>query len=88
MKPAPMPWILCGPRGLPESTGLVVGSTAMILRLGLRGFSARAHACQRAAGADADDEHVDLAVGVVPDLLGRRQFVHERVGRIVELARG
>ena len=41
IKPAPMPWILCGPRGLPDSTGLVDGSTAMILRLGLRGFSAR-----------------------------------------------
>ena len=88
MKPAPMPWILCGPRGLPESTGLVVGSTAMILRLGLRGLSARPHAGERAARADADDEHVDLAVGVVPDLLGRGQLVHQRVGGVVELARG
>ncbi len=30
MKPAPMPWILCGPGAPPEMTGDSVGSTAMI----------------------------------------------------------
>jgi hypothetical protein len=39
MKPAPIPSILWGPRGLPDRTGLVVGSTAMILRLGLHAHS-------------------------------------------------
>ena len=39
MKPAPMPWILCGPGGPPDSTALSSGSTATILRPGLRGFS-------------------------------------------------
>ena len=29
MKPAPMPWILCGPGAPPEMTGLSVGSTAI-----------------------------------------------------------
>ena len=32
MKPAPMPWILCGPGFPPEMTGLSVGSTATICR--------------------------------------------------------
>ena len=86
-KPAPMPWILCGPRWPPDRTGLAAGSTAMILTTGLRFFSTRPTAGQRAAGADADDERIDLAAGVVPDLLGRRQLVHQRVGRVLELAR-
>jgi hypothetical protein len=39
MKPAPMPWIGCGPRWPPESTGLASGSTAITLSAGLRAFS-------------------------------------------------
>ncbi len=38
MKPAPMPWILCGPGVPPESTGLSSGSTATTRRCGRRGF--------------------------------------------------
>ena len=34
-----MPWILCGPGPPPESTGDASGSTATILRPGLRGLS-------------------------------------------------
>ena len=34
MKPAPMPWILCGPLCPPLSTGDDLGSTAIILTLG------------------------------------------------------
>jgi hypothetical protein len=30
-KPAPMPWMRCGPGGPPDSTALAAGSTAMIL---------------------------------------------------------
>lgn len=38
-KPAPMPWILCGPGLPPLSTGLSAGSTATMCRLGF--FSRR-----------------------------------------------
>jgi len=41
MNPAPMPWILCGPRGWPDRIALVEGSTAMILIFGLRALSTR-----------------------------------------------
>ena len=37
-KPAPMPWILCGPGWPPESTGLSVGSTAIALNDGFFGL--------------------------------------------------
>ena len=87
-KPAPMPWILCGPGWPPESTGESSGSTATIAqRSGLRGFSTCADAGDRAAGADAGDEDVDLACGVVPDLLGRGAAVDLGIGRVLELLR-
>ncbi len=35
-KPAPMPWILCGPGTRPESTAEVAGSTATTCSFGLR----------------------------------------------------
>ena len=37
-KPAPMPWILCGPGRPPDSTADVAGSTATIFSCGLRSF--------------------------------------------------
>ena len=46
-----------------------------------------AAAGDRAAGADAADQDVDLAVGVAPDLLGGRPAVDLRVGRVLELLR-
>ena len=45
------------------------------------------HAGDRAAGADAGDEDVDLAVGVLPDFLGGGRAVDLRVGGIFELLR-
>ena len=36
MKPAPMPWILCGPGVRPDSTAEPAGSTATTMRSGLR----------------------------------------------------
>jgi hypothetical protein len=39
MKPAPMPWILCGPGSPPDSTGEASGSTAIMRSDGLRAFS-------------------------------------------------
>ena len=71
-KPAPMPWILCGPGAPPDRTGESSGSTAIIRTLGLRALQHLADAGDRSAGADAGDDDVDLAVGVVPDFLGRR----------------
>src|SRR5450759_255434 len=40
----------------------------------------------RAAGADAGDEEVDLTLGIGPDLLGRRLLVDGDVRRVGELA--
>ncbi len=40
MKPAPMPWILCGPGAPPDRTGESVGSTAIIFTEGFLAFSA------------------------------------------------
>ena len=44
MKPAPMPWIGCGPGCPPDRTGDSVGSTANTLRFGHSGFSTSAQA--------------------------------------------
>ena len=57
------------------------------LRDGLARLQHLADAGDGAAGADAGDEIVDLAVGVVPDLLGRGAAVDLRVGRVLELLR-
>ena len=70
-KPAPMPWILCGPGAPPESTGESAGSTAIACSAGLARLEHLGHAGDGAAGADAGDDDVHPAVGVVPDLLRR-----------------
>ena len=69
-KPAPMPWILCGPgraAGEHRRVGRLHGDRAEA-RLALGEHLGDAG--DRAARADARDQHVDLAVGVGPDLLG------------------
>mmetsp|Transcript_51349 Transcript_51349/g.123929 ORF Transcript_51349/g.123929 Transcript_51349/m.123929 type:complete len:205 (+) Transcript_51349:1344-1958(+) len=38
MKPAPIPWILCGPGLPPDKTALSTGSTATICKLGFKGL--------------------------------------------------
>ena len=86
-KPAPMPWILCGPGWPPESTGESSGSTATICRPGLRGFSTWPTPVMVPPVPTPDDEDVDLAVGVVPDFLGRGAAVDLRIGRVLELLR-
>jgi hypothetical protein len=43
MKPAPIPWILCGPGDPPDSTADSSGSTAIICNSGFRGFKYCAH---------------------------------------------
>ena len=82
----PMPWILCGPGWPSVSTGESLGSTAMICTSGLALLEHLADAGDGAARADAGDEDVDLAVGVVPDLLGRRLAVDRGVRLVLELA--
>ena len=91
MNPAPMPWILCGP-GLSGSCVAELGDDRRVDRLdgddldaGLAALEHLAAAGDRAAGADAADEDVDLAVGVAPDLLGGRLAVDLGVGRVLEL---
>ena len=62
MKPAPMPWIGCGPGLPPEDTGDSVGSTANTLSAGHSFLSTRGAAGDVAAGADAGDQRVDRRV--------------------------
>ena len=81
-----MPWILCGPGWPPLRIGDSSGSTAMILTSGLRDFRTWPTPGDGAARADAGDDDVDLAVGVLPDLLGRGLAVDLGVGRVGELA--
>jgi len=81
MKPAPMPWSVCRP-------GLIGGRLDRHhLELGLAALERLTDAGDRATGADTADEHVDLAFGVLPNLLGRGPAVHLGVGRILELLR-
>ena len=84
-KPAPIPWILCGPGAPPESTGESVGSTATARNAGFRALRASATPGDRAAGPHAGHDHVHAAVGVVPDLDRGRLAVDLRVRRVLEL---
>ena len=54
-------------------------------RLALGVLDVARDAGDRAAGADAGDENVDRAVGVVPDLRTGGLFVDRRIGRVLEL---
>ena len=62
------------------------GLDADDLDAGLAGLEHLADAGDGAAGADARDEDVDLAVGVRPDLLGGGRAVDLGVGLVGELA--
>ncbi len=46
-----------------------------------------ADAGDRTAGADARDDDVDGAIGIVPDFFGRRNLVNIRIGFVFELLR-
>ena len=87
-----MPWILCGPgfSGSPArfcvSTGLAAGSTATeTIGLPLVALDVARDAGDGAAGADAGDQHVDRAVGVVPDLRAGGLLVDRGIGGVLEL---
>ena len=82
-----MPWMRCGPgpaAGEDRRVGRLDGHDA---HAGAALLEHLADAGERAAGADAGHERVDLAAGVGPDLLGRRETVHLGVGRVLELLR-
>ena len=93
MKPAPMPWILCGP-GF-SCSRRVLGDDRALFRLDRHGQNLLAlgvldvarNPGDGAAGADARHQHVDLAVGVVPDFRPGGLLVDRGVGRVLELLR-
>ena len=60
MKPAPMPWILCGPGLPPERTGESVGSTATARKPGLRSRSTSATPVMEPPVPTPRDQDVDL----------------------------
>ena len=80
-----MPWILCGPGARPESTAELAGSTATTCSVRVARLEGLPRAGDRAAGADAADEHVDLAVQRLPDLGAGRAAVGLGVGGVGEL---
>ena len=84
-KPAPMPWILCGPGERPDSTAerRRLDRDDVQLRVALLQHLARAR--DRAARPDAADEHVDVAVERVPQLRAGRAAVRLGVGGVGEL---
>jgi hypothetical protein len=85
-KLAPMPWILCGPGWPPLRIGDSAGLDGDDLHAGLALLEHLADAGDRAAGADAGDEDVDLRRRCRPDLLGRRACGGSRGWRVGELA--
>ncbi len=86
-KPAPMPWILCGPGAPPVQDGRVLRLDRDHAHARLAALQYLADAGDRSAGADAGDDNIDFAVGVVPDFLRRRAAVNFRIGGILELLR-
>ena len=69
-KPAPIPWILCGPGVPPDSTADAAGSTATTRQSRVALLQHLADAGDRAAGADAGDEHVDAGRPVASQISG------------------
>ena len=66
-------------------TGDFAGSTAIALNDGLRCLDDFGNAGDGAAGADARDDKIHLAVGIAPDFLGGGFAMNFRVGRIGKL---
>ncbi len=86
-KPAPIPWILCGPGGAPGEHRRGARLDREHLDLGAPLLQHLADPGDRAPGADPGDEGVDLAVEVAPDLLRGRPPVDLGVRRVRELLR-
>jgi len=66
---------LCGPGLPPERTSEVSGSTVMIVTPGLRSLSTWPTPSPYRP-FPRRDEHIDGAVGIAPDFLGRRAAMH------------
>ena len=80
-----MPWILCGPGRPPDEHGAAGGLDRDHLQVGVALLQERAGAGDRAAGADAGDQVVDLAVECLPQLRAGRPAVRFGVGGVREL---
>ena len=87
MKPAPMPWILCGPGWPPPILADDTGSTAMAWNAGFFVRMIARHAGDGAAGADAGDDGVDVVAAILPDLRPGGALVNRGIGWVVELLR-
>ncbi len=79
-----MPWILWGPGFLRRGWG-VFGLDGDDVQVGVVLAKSASGAGDGAAGAYARDEHIDLAVGVAPDLLARRLIVRLGIRLVREL---
>ena len=77
---------LVGARGALRKDRRACGLHGHDLHSGLLLLEVGAHSRHGAARAHAGHEHVDLAVGVLPDLGAGRGLVHGGVGRVHELA--
>ena len=84
-KPAPMPWILCGPGRAARQHRRGRRLDGDDVHVGVALLEHLAHAGDRAAGAHAGDERVHAAVERVEDLGRRRAPVDLRVGGVREL---
>ena len=84
-KPAPMPWMPCGPGLSPDSTALSCGSTPTIRRLGRLTFSPRAMPVSVPPVPTPTDDEIDRASRCPPRFLGGCRLMRRRIGRIVEL---
>ena len=82
-----MPWILCGPGAPPDRTGEVFRLDRDHAHARLSRLQNLADSGDRAAGADAGDDEVDLAERVVPDFLRGGAAMDLRIGGIFELLR-
>ena len=87
MMPAPMPWMGCGVMLAARQDRARFGFDGDHLEAGQARLQRLADAGDRAAGADAGDEDIELAPGVAPDLLGRGAYMDGRIGRVLELLR-
>ena len=84
-KPAPIPWILCGPGELAREHGRGARLHRHHVQVRVALLQPLAAARDGPAGAHAGHQHVHPALHVAPDLLGGRAAVDLGVGGVREL---